>query len=229
MRTACWPWQQPAHHSRRSRSRRRQQQQQLLLQQGVVGGPAASSSRSRWRLCRLSRSSQAARQYRLQCPSCQHWRSTGAGMVQCPAGHQRQRRQRQQHVLAAAGLVPPLVRGTLLLGLAGRGWRGLLLPMLLAWRSTHALGATLSNTLAPHSPHTEMLWVEKYKPHCAADLVGNPGNVETLRQWLYQWEDVHLRGAIPQQPRGSVRVCACVCVCVCVRVCGCVCCWRRAE
>lgn len=50
----------------------------------------------------------------------------------------------------------------------------------------------------------DTLWVEKYKPHNAAELVGNNTNVATLRQWLHQWEDVHLRGAVPQQPRHVV-------------------------
>lgn len=49
--------------------------------------------------------------------------------------------------------------------------------------------------------HTDTLWVEKYKPQSAQELVGNNSHVATLRQWLHQWEDVHLRGATPVQPR----------------------------
>jgi hypothetical protein len=47
----------------------------------------------------------------------------------------------------------------------------------------------------------DTLWVEKYKPKTSQDLVGNQSNVQSLRQWLHQWEDVHLRGATPVQPR----------------------------
>jgi len=50
----------------------------------------------------------------------------------------------------------------------------------------------------------DTLWVEKYKPRTTADLVGATTNINTLRQWLHQWEDVHLRGATPAQaPRSG--------------------------
>jgi hypothetical protein len=72
----------------------------------------------------------------------------------------------------------------------------------------------------------DALWVERYKPTNAHELVGNNTNVATLRQWLYQWEDVQLRGATPQQPKTGYSVSCCVCgvwcVCVCVCVCECV-------
>lgn len=49
----------------------------------------------------------------------------------------------------------------------------------------------------------DTLWVEKYKPRNADELVGNGGNVATIRQWLHQWDDVHLRGATPVQPKSG--------------------------
>lgn len=48
--------------------------------------------------------------------------------------------------------------------------------------------------------------MEKYKPQNSQELVGNNTNVATLRQWLHQWGDVHLRGATPVQPKGSYGV-----------------------
>lgn len=47
------------------------------------------------------------------------------------------------------------------------------------------------------------LWVDKYKPSTTAELVGNTTIISTLKQWLYQWDDVHLRGAQPEQARGG--------------------------
>lgn len=47
----------------------------------------------------------------------------------------------------------------------------------------------------------DTLWVEKYKPRTAIELVGNQTNVATVRQWLHQWEQVHLKGATPVQPK----------------------------
>jgi hypothetical protein len=50
---------------------------------------------------------------------------------------------------------------------------------------------------------TQQLWVDKYKPRGAADLVGNAAAINTLRVWLNQWEAVHLRGAEPSEQRGA--------------------------
>jgi replication factor C subunit 1 len=35
------------------------------------------------------------------------------------------------------------------------------------------------------------------------ELVGNPGLVSTIKQWLFQWDAVHLHGATPEQPQGA--------------------------
>jgi hypothetical protein len=37
------------------------------------------------------------------------------------------------------------------------------------------------------------LWVDKYKPKGGSELVGNTTTIATLKQWLFQWEAVHLR------------------------------------
>jgi len=54
---------------------------------------------------------------------------------------------------------------------------------------------------AAADPAANQLWVDKYKPQTAADLVGNTGLINTLRQWLNQWEAIHLRGAMPSECR----------------------------
>ena len=41
------------------------------------------------------------------------------------------------------------------------------------------------------------LWVEKWRPKTSTQLVGNQTIVATLRQWLRDWENVHLRGGAP--------------------------------
>jgi hypothetical protein len=38
---------------------------------------------------------------------------------------------------------------------------------------------------------------------CLQELVGNPGLVSTIKQWLFQWDAVHLHGASPEQPKGA--------------------------
>ena len=40
---------------------------------------------------------------------------------------------------------------------------------------------------APSAPASSSLWVDTYRPSRASDLVGNPGAVNTLRQWLTTW------------------------------------------
>ena len=47
------------------------------------------------------------------------------------------------------------------------------------------------------------LWVDKYKPQNCAELVGNNTLLATLREWLQNWEDVHLHGQAPGQVRGG--------------------------
>jgi replication factor C subunit 1 len=38
---------------------------------------------------------------------------------------------------------------------------------------------------------------------CLQELVGNPGLVSTIKQWLFQWDAVHIHGATPEQPAGA--------------------------
>lgn len=39
-----------------------------------------------------------------------------------------------------------------------------------------------------------MLLTEKYKPVRLSDLVGNKGSIDSLTQWLKDWDDVHVKG-----------------------------------
>ncbi|WIA10344.1 hypothetical protein OEZ85_010536 [Tetradesmus obliquus] len=68
-------------------------------------------------------------------------------------------------------------------------------------------GPRSSRAAAAQAPRggtaSEQLWVDKYKPRNAQELVGNPGLVSTIKQWLFQWDAVHLHGATPEQPSGG--------------------------
>lgn len=39
-----------------------------------------------------------------------------------------------------------------------------------------------------------MLLTEKYKPVTPNDLVGNKGNIDSLVEWLKDWDDIHIKG-----------------------------------
>lgn len=59
---------------------------------------------------------------------------------------------------------------------------------------------------APRPPSAlsdNQLWVEKWRPKSSAELVGNTTLVATLRQWLRDWDRVHLHGGEPSLPPGS--------------------------
>lgn len=47
------------------------------------------------------------------------------------------------------------------------------------------------------------LWVEKWRPKTAAELVGNQTLIATLRHWLKDWERVHLHGGEPSPMPGA--------------------------
>ena len=38
------------------------------------------------------------------------------------------------------------------------------------------------------------MWTDLYSPKTINDLVGNQGSVNSLFEWLKDWEDVHIRG-----------------------------------
>jgi replication factor C subunit 1 len=63
--------------------------------------------------------------------------------------------------------------------------------------------------LAANQRHAQLelagsqLWVDKWKPHSAADLVGNPQGLNLMRQWLTGWQDVHLHGKEPKAAPGA--------------------------
>ena len=45
-----------------------------------------------------------------------------------------------------------------------------------------------------HKRGASMLLTEKYKPMKISDLVGNKANIDSLIEWLKDWDDVHVRG-----------------------------------
>ena len=45
--------------------------------------------------------------------------------------------------------------------------------------------------------------MDKWKPQSAADLVGNPQGMNTIRQWLSGWHAVHVNGAAPKAAPGA--------------------------
>jgi replication factor C subunit 1 len=48
--------------------------------------------------------------------------------------------------------------------------------------------------------NTNQLWVEKWKPKNSSELVGNSSLVASLRYWLQDWDNIHLRGKAPSPP-----------------------------
>jgi replication factor C subunit 1 len=48
-----------------------------------------------------------------------------------------------------------------------------------------------------------MLWVDKWKPKSAADLVGNISAQNIMRQWLKDWHRVHVLGGAASQAPGA--------------------------
>lgn len=38
------------------------------------------------------------------------------------------------------------------------------------------------------------MWTEIYRPQSIKDLVGNEGTINTLYEWLRDWDDVVIRG-----------------------------------
>jgi replication factor C subunit 1 len=54
---------------------------------------------------------------------------------------------------------------------------------------------------APHA--VSSLWVDKHKPRSLDELVGNVGLVGTLRTWLREWDNVHLRGDAPAEAKAG--------------------------
>ena len=44
------------------------------------------------------------------------------------------------------------------------------------------------------SLQTYDMWTDHYSPKRIEDLVGNQGSVNSLFEWLKDWEDVHIRG-----------------------------------
>lgn len=57
--------------------------------------------------------------------------------------------------------------------------------------------------LCAAGPAQTQLWVDKHKPQASSQLIGNPGVIQTLRQWLTQWEAVHIHGAEAGTTKGA--------------------------
>jgi replication factor C subunit 1 len=51
-----------------------------------------------------------------------------------------------------------------------------------------------SRMIAEETHGKNELWTDKYAPKIRSDIVGNPGVVEKLRNWLKDWDDVVIRG-----------------------------------
>ncbi|CAL8468443.1 g7983 [Coccomyxa elongata] len=58
--------------------------------------------------------------------------------------------------------------------------------------SSHA-GQSAVGAGAASRNQNGQLWVEKHKPQSSADLIGNPGLIATIRDWLQNWDRIHLR------------------------------------
>lgn len=41
------------------------------------------------------------------------------------------------------------------------------------------------------------LWVDKFKPQRINQLIGNNSAINSLRNWLETWHDVHIKKSIP--------------------------------
>ena len=50
----------------------------------------------------------------------------------------------------------------------------------------------IANTHIPNSQQSSSLWVDKYKPRCLSDLIGNTQIIKRLQDWLEDWESVIL-------------------------------------
>lgn len=53
---------------------------------------------------------------------------------------------------------------------------------------TSTTTATISKATTTHVDTSSMLWVDKYKPKCAQEILGNQDAVKKLTQWLNSWE-----------------------------------------
>jgi replication factor C subunit 1 len=45
------------------------------------------------------------------------------------------------------------------------------------------------------------MWTDLYSPKSITDLVGNEGMVNSLFEWLKDWDDVHIRGFKKEVPK----------------------------
>ena len=60
--------------------------------------------------------------------------------------------------------------------------------------------AGIESKVASAIPTTQQLWVDKYQPNCAADLVGNSDSIGKFTTWLKDWNDVVIMGRKKKPP-----------------------------
>ena len=52
------------------------------------------------------------------------------------------------------------------------------------------------------------MWADRYSPKSINDIIGNNAQVNSLYEWLRDWDNVHIRGMkkeLPTQNRGFNR------------------------
>lgn len=57
------------------------------------------------------------------------------------------------------------------------------------------------DTFKPSTDLKTEMWTDLYKPKTIKDLVGNQGVVNSLYNWLQDWDDVHIRGNKKEVPK----------------------------
>lgn len=122
-----------------------------------------------------------------------------AAVAASPAKQRQQQQQPQAAGPSGSGMAPKSFYG----GGAGAGAAG--------WKTVGPAAApsaaAAAAAVAPAPPRRppaadQQLWVEKWRPKSSQELVGNQITVTTLRQWLGDWERVHLHGGEPRAPPG---------------------------
>lgn len=124
-------------------------------------------------------------------------------------GASQQQQQQQQAAKSPGGAASGAgLKAKSFYGAKGSGPRSPAAEAGAAAALARASGSTLpSKHAAPAGRHEpaadQQLWVEKWRPKTSAELVGNQTIVNTLRQWLKDWEKVHLHGSEPGKPPGK--------------------------
>lgn len=51
-----------------------------------------------------------------------------------------------------------------------------------------------------NSPLNNRLWTDKYKPATLNDVIGENSQIKTLKEWLSNWHNIHIRGLDVESP-----------------------------